>query len=483
MLRSARSRVALGAILLAGCASTPAPDATTVLRNAERAMGGTELKTLRFTAEGGGGTFGQAYQPGMAWPRLNYSVMTRFADYGNGALREDFGRSRAEPTGGGATPLMGQGEAKVTALLSGTHAWNLAGTNPVPAPIAVDERIHDLWTTPHGILKAGLRNAASATVRRDGSRTVVSFTEPNRFAASVWITENGLVERIDTKRPHPVAGDTAVTTTFADYKDNAGVKFPTRIQQAQGAFEVLNLSVKAVQVNPPSDIALPDAVRNFSERVTTEKVAEGVWFVAGGSHNSVAIEMADQLILVESPLYDGRAAAVMAEVKKLAPGKPIRTVINSHHHFDHAGGLRAAAAEGATLVTSGMAKPYFERTFANPNSISPDLLAKSGRKPSITGVSGKLVINDGSRSVEVHELDGSIHAVGFLMVWLPKERLLIQGDAWTPGPPGSPPPPVVNTNNLNLVQNIERLKLDVDRILPLHSRIATMAELKAQVRQ
>jgi glyoxylase-like metal-dependent hydrolase (beta-lactamase superfamily II) len=92
------------------------------------------------------------------------------------------------------------------------------------------------------------------------------------------------------------------------------------------------------------DAVVPDNVRNFSERVTADKVADGVWFLAGGSHNSVAIEMKDQVIVVETPLYDGRAAAVLAKARELVPGKPVRTVINSHHHFDHAGGLRAAVA-------------------------------------------------------------------------------------------------------------------------------------------
>lgn len=476
----AAASIGLTAALL-GCASAPAPDAASVLRNAERAMGGTELKTIRFVAEGTGATFGQAYQPGMAWPKLNYSLLSRAVDYPNAALREEYARSRGEPTGGGATPLMGQGEAKVTALLSGTYAWNLAGTAAAPAPVALDERIHDLWTTPHGILKAGLRNAASASTRMDGSRTVVSFLEPTRFRASVWIGADGTVERIDTTRPHPVTGDTAVTTTFSDYRSSAGVKFPMRIKQSQAGYEVLDLNVKEVQPNAPLEIAVPDNIRGFAERVATEKVADGVWFLAGGSHNSVAIEMSDHMILVESPLYDGRAAAVIAEVKKLGAGKPIRTVINSHHHFDHSGGLRAAVAEGATLLTSSLAKPYFERTFATPNGVSPDLLARSGKTPTITGVNGKLVIGDGTRSVEIHEMQGSVHAVGFMLVWLPKERLLIEADAWSPGPPNSPPPAVPNALQVNLVQNIERLNLNVDRILPLHSRIATMAELNLMV--
>jgi glyoxylase-like metal-dependent hydrolase (beta-lactamase superfamily II) len=191
--------------------------------------------------------------------------------------------------------------------------------------------------------------------------------------------------------------------------------------------------------------------------------------------------MKDHMVLVETPLGDARSAAVIEQVKQLAPGKPIRYVINSHQHFDHAGGLRAAVAEGAELITSEMAKPYYERIFANPNRIAPDRLAQSGRTARITGISGATVLRDSSRPVEVYEMQGSVHAQGFLMVWLPKEKLLIEADAYTPGPPGSLPPPAPNANQVNLVENIERLKLPVERIAPLHSRVATMAELYAQI--
>ncbi|MBL8308596.1 MAG: hypothetical protein JNM33_18015, partial [Rubrivivax sp.] len=146
-----------------------------------------------------------------------------------------------------------------------------------------------------------------------------------------------------------------------------------------------------------------------------------------------------------------------------------------------AGGLRAAVSQGATLITSALAKPYFERVFANPNKVAPDRLAASGQTARITAVNGQVALADSLRRVEIHEMQGSVHAQGFLMVWLPKERLLIQADAYTPGPPNSPPPPVPNANQVNLVQNIERLKLDVDRILPLHSRVVPMGELLAQI--
>jgi hypothetical protein len=179
-------RLALLALptLLAACASTPTPDATAVLRQAEQATGAAAVRSLHFSGRGTGTTFGQAYQPGITWPGLNYSLLARQMDYDNAALREDFARSRSEPTGGGATPLMGQGEARVTAFVRGTVAWNGSGAAATAAPVAVDTRIHDLWTTPHGAVKAAMRNQPRAATRSEGGTSlhhgVVHRTRPLR---------------------------------------------------------------------------------------------------------------------------------------------------------------------------------------------------------------------------------------------------------------------------------------------------------------
>ncbi|MFO1329035.1 MAG: MBL fold metallo-hydrolase [Rubrivivax sp.] len=482
--RRVRLALALVPLLLAGCASGPAPDAGAALRQAAQATGAERVRTLHFSGSGTGTTFGQAYQPGLAWPGLNYSVLARQFDYDNAALREDFARSRSEPTGGGATPLMGQGEARVTSFVRGAHAWNGSGNAAAAAPVALEARVHDLWTSPHGVVKAAQRLGARAATRsEDGaSYTTLAFTEPGRFAATLWLDGGGLPVRVDATVPHPVLGDTEVRTTYSGWRDQGdGVRFPSRVQQSQGGFPTLDIAVAEVKVNAPVEAALPDAVRDFRERVVADRVADGVWYLTGGSHHSVVIELRDQVVVVEAPLYDGRAAAVLDKAAELVPGKPVRTVINSHHHFDHAGGLRAAAASGATLVTSAMARPYFERVFANPNAVAPDRLARSGRTPTLVGVSGKHVIGDGTRSIEVHELQGSVHAQGFLVVWLPRERLLIEADAYTPGPPGAPPPPAPNANHVNLAQNVERLGMSVDRILPLHGRLVPMSELMAAI--
>src|SRR5712691_3806623 len=457
-----------------------AQDAAGVLQRAASAMG--DPKSIRYAGEGTGWTYGQAYRPGMRWPKITVHSEIRTINYETASMHDEITLSRAEPKGGGGYPPVAQ--QKNDQFVSGDYAWNQAASGPVPGPRFVTDRVHQLWITPHGAIKAAMKN--KATLKKGGGKgllTAVSFTEPGKFAATVFLNKDNLVERVESRIPDPVLGETTAVTLYSDYRDYGGVKFPSRIRQSQGGFPVLDLAVKEAQPNAPADIPLPDAVRNAAERVTAEKVAEGVWFVGGGSHNSVAIEMKDHIVLVEAPLNEARSRAVFEEVNKLAPGKPIRVVINTHAHFDHAGGLRTAAAEGYTIITQAGNRAYYERAFKVPNKLNPDRLAKSGKKPRFQTVNNKLVLNDGSRSIEIHRIAASDHNAGFLMAYLPKEKLLIEADAFTPGPPNSPPPAQANPNHLSLVANLGRLKLPVDKILPLHGRVAPLADLYAAVNQ
>jgi glyoxylase-like metal-dependent hydrolase (beta-lactamase superfamily II) len=474
--RVARAGLIAGFLfLLASCATSPPQDAASVLARASQAMSVSQLVTLRYVAEGTGYTFGQAYQAGGAWPKITLHSLNRSIHYDSATMRDEVVLSRAEPLGGGGYPLSGQ--QRSDQFVSGDIAWNVAGGTATPATRSVGDRMHQLWITPHGVIKAALRGGA--TVRPgEGGASVVSFEMAGRFTASATIDASGLVSRVDSVFPDPVLGDTTVVTSYDDYRDKAGIKFPMRIRQTMGGYPVLDLAVTEVHVNPPMAVVVPEAARNTAERVTSEKVAEGVWFIAGGSHNSVAIELQDHLVLVEAPLNDARTQAVIDHVKGLAPGKPIRIVINSHQHFDHAGGVRAAVAEGATIVTHADNAAYFERVFAQANRIRPDAMARAGKKATFMPVVGdKLVIGDAARPIELHRTVGGPHSDSLLMVYLPKEKLLIEADSFTPPPPNTPPPAVANANNVNLVDNIERLQLSVDRILPLHGRVVGVAEL------
>ena len=456
-----------------------ASDASAVLKRAAAAMG--EPKTMRYVTEGTGYTFGQAFTPGMAWPKITVHSQIRSINFDTGSMREEITLSRAEPKGGGGYPLAGQ--QRNDQFVSGGSAWNMAGTNAQPGPRFVVDRLHQLWVTPHGVIKAAQRNNATVEFKTVGGKSLaaVTFTEPGRFQATAFINDNYLVERVESRLPDPVLGDVASVTNYADYRDQGGVQFPSRIQQSQGGHPTLDVTVKEVKANVPVDIQIPEAVLKAVERVAVEKVAEGVWFLAGGSHNSVAIEMKDHMVLVETPLNDGRSGAVMAQVKQLAAGKPIRFMINSHNHFDHSGGVRTAVAEGATIVTQAGNKVYFEKILANPNTISPDLLAKSGKKSKVMGVGDKQIMTDGERTIEIHRIQDGVHNNTFQMVYLPKEKLLIEVDAFTPPPPSTPAPATPNANNVNLVDNIERLKLSVDRILPLHGRVVPLEDLYVAV--
>ena len=476
-----RAAAAAAAALLAtvlGCA-TPSVDGEATIARANQAMGGNNLKSIRYSAEGTGYTFGQAFVPTAAWPKITVHAQARSINYDTGSMRDEITLSRAEPTGGGGYPL--QGQQRNEQFVSGAFAWNQAATGPVPGPRFVADRVHQLWVTPHGVLKAAQRNKATAQARSDGA-TALTFTEPGRFGATAIVGADGLVQQVDSRAPDAVLGEVDVVTRYSNYRDVGGVKFPGRIEQSMAGQPVLDVQVRDVQPNAAVDIAAPDAVRNFSERVTTDKIADGVWYVGGGSHHSVAIEMRDHLVLVETPLNDGRTVPVIDAVKALAPGKPIRYAINSHPHFDHAGGLRAAAAEGVTIVTQAANVAYFERAFATPSRIAPDRLAASGRRASFMAVGDRAQLSDGTRTIDIHRITDSVHNDSFLMVHLPAEKILIEADAYTPLAPNTPPPAVANANNVNLIANIERLKLSVERIAPLHGRVVPVVELYTTAR-
>ena len=189
------------------------------------------------------------------------------------------------------------------------------------------------------------------------------------------------------------------------------------------------------------------------------------------------IEMKDHLIVVEGPLNDDRALAVIKEARTLVPNKPIKYLVVSHSHFDHSGGVRAFAGEGITLITHETNKPFFEKVLAAPATVAPDHLTKSGRKATVEGVRDRRVLTDGTRTVEIRQIAGIQHADDMLMVYLPKEKLLIEADAYTPPAPNAAPLNPPSPFNVSLAENVKSQGLAVDQILPLHGRIVPVAEL------
>jgi glyoxylase-like metal-dependent hydrolase (beta-lactamase superfamily II) len=290
------------------------------------------------------------------------------------------------------------------------------------------------------------------------------------------------VERVQTWIDNPVLGDTPVEVTYSDYRDFGGVQFPARMVRTQGGHPVLDITVSEVRANPGVDVAVPEQVRSFTPppvRVEVQKLADGVYWMTGGSHHSLAIDQRDHIVVVEAPQNEERSLAVIASVKETIPNKPIRYLVNSHAHFDHSGGLRTYVDEGATIVTHQMNRPFYEQAWAAPHALNPDRLAQSNRAPVFETFTDRHVLTDGRRSIEIHHIAGNGHNDAMVMVYLPAERILTEADAFTPPAPNAPAPAMPNPFAVNLHDNIQRLKLDVRQIAALHgARAGTMADLR-----
>jgi len=157
----------IAALLLLTPPIARAQDSRAALDTVARAMGADNVKTLEYTGSGVNFAPGQSQTPGQRWPRFNLKTFTRTVNYDTATLRDDLVRTQAEdpPRGGGVQPV--RGEQRQILVVSGEHAWNVAGEAVTPAPIALAERQMQLWTTPHGVIKAALAN--NATVRAASS--------------------------------------------------------------------------------------------------------------------------------------------------------------------------------------------------------------------------------------------------------------------------------------------------------------------------
>ena len=206
-------------------------------------------------------------------------------------------------------------------------------------------------------------------------------------------------------------------------------------------------------------------------------MAEGVWYIGGAGANSVAVEFRDFVAVVESPTNEERSIVVIDEVHRLVPNKPIRYLVNTHHHFDHLGGIRTFVAEGATIITHERNRDFYERVVFSPapRTLQPDRLSLTPRAPVFETLNERYALSDGTRVMEIYAVPGLAHNQNMLIAYLPKEKILVEGDLFTPPAPGAPSPPV-NASNRTFRDTVQRLKLDVAQIASIHGRVAPWDE-------
>jgi glyoxylase-like metal-dependent hydrolase (beta-lactamase superfamily II) len=330
-------------------------------------------------------------------------------------------------------------------------------------------------------VKAAMANNATATT--NGTSTNLAFTVGGKYKMEGTLNADGQVEKVRTWFDQPIVGDMLVETTYSDYKDfGGGVVRPAHMVVTQDGFPSLDLTLSSVTANAAADITVPDNVKAFQPppiNVVSTKLADGVYYLTGGTHHSLAIEMSDHIVVVDTPNTQARGEAVLAKAKELIPNKPIKYVVTSHHHWDHLGGIRAAINEGATIVTHESNKAFIERVAMTEHTLSPDKESESKKPAMVQTVGDDDKLTDGKRVIELHRLQGYDHAGDMLVTYLPKEGILGEPDAFTPPPQAGTPliPPAVPSAKA-LSDNIKRLKLNVKTIAPFHgNRTTTVAEL------
>ena len=460
------SRVLLVVAVIALTAATATlQDANRVLDDVARTLGVPGLKTIEYSGSGFTYSFAQNYMPGARYPKFNARYL-RAIDFESRLSREETVRTQSEnpPRGGGNQPLYR--EARGAAIASESSPWG-------GGAVAL---------TPHGFVTAARAGKPTLSQGRNEGRvvTVVSFTTPRGFKVNGYVNAEHLVEKVETWADNPILGDTLISTTYSGYREFGGVRFPTRIVQQQGGFPTLEIDVVEVKPNSPVTIQAP-AGGGGPARAEGQPIAQGVWYLTGTPEpNSQLVEFRDYTVIIESSVSEGRALANIAEAKRLVPNKPVRYHVNTHHHGDHAAGVRAFVAEGSTIITHEMNRRFYEQSvLKNPHTIVPDALARNPRPANFVWMKDKHVLSDGSRTLEIYHVENG-HAANLLMAYLPQEKLLFITDIFNDfgeARPNDPPPGIVSPYYGALGDRIRALKLDVQRLAPSHGKGVVSAEL------
>jgi glyoxylase-like metal-dependent hydrolase (beta-lactamase superfamily II) len=457
--------------------STAAQEAKTVVEDASRAMGAAGLSSITYSGAAAVGNFGQS---------RTISFRLASTSIRNYARAIDFAQSASRATGDTFPPAVPGGPAPQP----GTYDQTITASAPWPQQLQI-------WVTPWGFLYGAAANHATVRSRKiDGvAYKVVTWIPPQKapsgqpYRVVGYINPQNLVERVETWVEHPIFGDLHVETFYTNYQDFGGLKAPTRIAQRQAGMETFVAAITDVRANPP-EIAqrvapLPAAAGRggaaggppAQPAVASEKLADGVYRITGG-YVALAVELRDYVVVLEGGQNEARGLAIIAETRRVIPNKRIKYVVNTHPHFDHAGGLPPFAAEGITILTDDNSKYFVEAALSSPRTLVGDALAKSHKSPKVEGVVDKMVLGDSTRTIELHHIKNLEHSDAMLVAYLPKERILFTADFNVPGP-GQAVSPSIAT----LVQNIERLQLDFDRHVMVHApnpdRPMTRADLLA----
>lgn len=512
-------------LLLSACASEPptGPEAgVELLDEMVLTMGGWDVLAMvegqELVSEGTEWEPHQATRPGLE-QELNIFNKSLIADFSGPSIRLQFNGTRSYPTPGpvrftdvidgdvGAiiTPGAAEGEETIVRMQGSRFAARIRDLNRLPARV------------PFVARDSGDLVRAEDRVIGDTTYQVLQYTDDGHPVELLIRIEgfNKFPHSVIYMETDPLYGDTRNQLVYSDWRPSqVAATEEGRPISMQHPF-AMNLFLNGDQLgeelfrniinNPSFDegvFDIPDEIRQTQEpgeRVLSQitlrragmgfgplpgyaevpvvaplnEVAPGVFHAVGGSHNSMVVEMADYLIVVEAPLFEERSIGVIEAIEARYPDKPIRYAVVTHFHADHSGGIRAYAAKGATIVAQESIVPFLETVLNAPHTIRPDTLEQSGVTPMVEGVGNEpMELSDGSRTVQILSLPNN-HAAGMVMAYLPEERITFVSDLYSPGTP-------VDANNANaraFYDAVVEAGLDVDTVVGGHGGTGPFQDL------
>jgi hypothetical protein len=473
--------IVFASIFGAACSQVP-PEAKFV-QDVAAALGGQDrikaIKTLAIEGEAVAPNLGQNRMPDSELPVWKVTEFRRIIDLANGRMRSQQLRTAQFLFAGALVQRQQQG-------LDGNVAYNIGadGNATRAGDQAMRERRMEMFHHPVTIVRAALEPSAKvANLRQEGNDQVIDVTTAQGDAYVMTVdSTTKLPSRVESMSYQPNMGDVAVVTSFAGYEEVGGVKLPKRLTTNMDKYLQFDLEVSRNSVDADAgDLAASEAVKAAPApgpppvNVTVEQVAQGIWWLAGsGNHRSIVFEFDDHLTLFEAPVNEARTKAVIDKARTLSQ-KPLTHAIVSHHHFDHSGGLRVAVAEQLTIVTHRASEEFFKDLVARKHTIVPDALAKNPQPLKLELVDDELTLKDKSMEVRLYHLLDNPREGTNLFAYVPRDRILVHADlydsAWLRHSWGE-----------NVLSNIARRKLKVDRHVPVHGAIEPFSQMVKTIR-
>jgi glyoxylase-like metal-dependent hydrolase (beta-lactamase superfamily II) len=317
--------------------------------------------------------------------------------------------------------------------------------------------------------------------------TAVSYANEDGLEHTLYFDDaTNLLTKVERLGSDGLTGDVVFETIFTGYVSQNGHQVPTGRQlRTSGALTedirydslVINDTLSADRFKLPAGLQTPAAA---PQTQPSTRYSDTVYTVNAGGYNVLVVGFKDHVFVMEAPSGDRVSRQAIAEVKRIFPGKPIRYVSVTHHHDDHAGGIRTYIAEGATVLSLPGEKPFWEKVMTAKFTIDPDSLTLNPQPLKIEVIEkGRRVLSDGTTTVELIDIGPGGHTDEMLVAYLPNERLVFQGDLLNR--PANNDPATINATSVHFANWLERSKLAVDRIIGVHGPPSTLEELRRGV--